>query len=150
MIVYILTNILKWLWNFNITSNKMFSKAENWLINSRENSNCLKNRRSYQRCSTKKGVLKNFAKFTGKDLCQSLFLNKEAGLRQTLLTKETQTQVFSCEFCEISQYTFSYRTPLVATSAPNKIFWSSGVLNNNNNNNCHNNSNWTSQDKASM
>ena len=26
-----------------------------------------------QRCSVKKGVLKNFAKFTGKYLCQSLF-----------------------------------------------------------------------------
>ena len=26
-----------------------------------------------------KGVLKNFAKFTGKYLCQSLFLNKVAG-----------------------------------------------------------------------
>ena len=29
----------------------------------------------------KKGVLKNFAKFTGKHLCHSLFLNKVAGLR---------------------------------------------------------------------
>ena len=29
----------------------------------------------------KKGVLENFAKFTGKYLCQSLFLNKVAGLR---------------------------------------------------------------------
>ena len=29
----------------------------------------------------KKGVLKNFAKFTGKHLCQSLFFNKVAGLR---------------------------------------------------------------------
>ena len=29
----------------------------------------------------KKGVLKNFAKFTRKHLCQSLFLNKVAGLR---------------------------------------------------------------------
>ena len=28
----------------------------------------------------KKAVLKNFAKFTGKRLCQSLFLNKVAGL----------------------------------------------------------------------
>ena len=28
----------------------------------------------------KKGVLKNFAKFTGKHLFQSLFLNKVAGL----------------------------------------------------------------------
>ena len=29
----------------------------------------------------KKGVLGNFAKFTGKHLCQSLFFNKVAGLR---------------------------------------------------------------------
>ena len=28
-----------------------------------------------------KGVLRNFTKFTGKHLCQSLFLNKVAGLR---------------------------------------------------------------------
>ena len=31
-----------------------------------------------QRCC-KKGVLRNFAKFTGKHLCQSLFFNKVAG-----------------------------------------------------------------------
>ena len=31
---------------------------------------------SHQRCSVKKGVLRNFAKFTGKHLCQSLFLLK--------------------------------------------------------------------------
>ena len=31
-------------------------------------------------CSVKKGVLRNFAKFTGKQLCQRLFLNKVAGL----------------------------------------------------------------------
>ena len=29
----------------------------------------------------KKGILKNFAKFTGKHLCQSLFFNKVAGPR---------------------------------------------------------------------
>ena len=28
----------------------------------------------------KKGALRNFAKFTGKHLCQSLFFNKFAGL----------------------------------------------------------------------
>ena len=28
----------------------------------------------------KKGVLKNFAKFTGKQVCQRLFFNKVAGL----------------------------------------------------------------------
>ena len=30
-------------------------------------------RHSHQKCSMKKGVLKNFAKFTGKHLSQSLF-----------------------------------------------------------------------------
>ena len=47
----------------------------------------------------KKGVLRNFAKFTGKHLCQSLFFNKVAGLRPaTLLKKFFLTQAFSCEF----------------------------------------------------
>ena len=35
----------------------------------------------------KKGVLRNFVKFTGKHLCQSLFFNKLAGLRPTNLLK---------------------------------------------------------------
>ena len=33
-------------------------------------------RSCHQRCSIKKGVLRNFPKFTGKYLCQSPFLNK--------------------------------------------------------------------------
>ena len=37
-------------------------------------------RGSHWGCSIKKGVLKNFAKLTGKHLCQSLFFNKIAGL----------------------------------------------------------------------
>ena len=35
----------------------------------------------------KKDVLKNFDKFTGKHLCQSLFLTKFAGLRPAALLK---------------------------------------------------------------
>ena len=55
----------------------------------------------------KKRILTNFAKFTGKHLCQSLFFNKVAGLRSaTLLKKEILTQVFSCEFFKISKDTF--------------------------------------------
>ena len=38
-------------------------------------------RSSHQDVSCKKDVLRNFAKFTGKHLCQSLFFNKTAGLR---------------------------------------------------------------------
>ena len=33
-------------------------------------------RSSHQRCSVREGVLRNFTKFTGKHLCQSLFLIK--------------------------------------------------------------------------
>ena len=36
----------------------------------------------------KKGVLGNFAKFTGKHLCQSIFFNKAAGLRPAILLKK--------------------------------------------------------------
>ena len=62
-------------------------------------------RSSHQRCSLRKGVLRNFAKFTGKHLCQSLFFNKVAGAACNFIKKETLTQVFSCEFCEISKNT---------------------------------------------
>ena len=41
-------------------------------------------RSSHQRCSVKKRVLRNFAKFTGKHLCPRLFFNKVAGLRLNL------------------------------------------------------------------
>ena len=34
----------------------------------------------------------------------------------TLLKNESLAQMFSCEFCEMSKNTFSYRTPLVAAS----------------------------------
>ena len=36
----------------------------------------------------KKGILKNFAKFTRKHLCQSLSFNKVAGLRPATLSKK--------------------------------------------------------------
>ena len=54
----------------------------------------------------KKCVLRNFAKFTGKQLCQSFFFNKVAGLRSAILLKKTLALVFSCEFHEIAQSTF--------------------------------------------
>ena len=58
-------------------------------------------RSSHMRCSARrKNVLRNFAEFTGKLLCQSLFLKK------TFIKKQTLAQVFSFEFCEISKSTF--------------------------------------------
>ena len=40
------------------------------------------NRSSHHRCSMKKGVCSNFAKFTGKHLYHSLFFNKVSGNRR--------------------------------------------------------------------
>ena len=42
------------------------------------------------RSFVKKDVFKNFAKLTGNHLCQSLFFNKFAGLKQ-LFTKQLRT-----------------------------------------------------------
>ena len=67
-------------------------------------------RGSQQRCSIKKGVLKNFTKFTGKRLCQSIFFNKVIKKFLKFIKKETLAQVFSCEFCEIFKNTFLQNT----------------------------------------
>ena len=53
-----------------------------------------------RRHSEKKKVLNNFAEFTGKRLCQSLFNNKAGGLRSAILLKKRLWQVFLSEFCE--------------------------------------------------
>ena len=63
---------------------------------------------SHRRCSVKKGVLKNFANFTGKHLFWSLFLIKlqASGLGLQLYQKETPKKAFSCEICEIFKNTY--------------------------------------------
>ena len=48
------------------------------------NDNKTIHRSSHQRCSIKKGVFRNFLKFIGKHICQSLFFNKVAGLNTFL------------------------------------------------------------------
>ena len=64
-------------------------------------------RSSDQRCSVK-SFLTNFAKLTGKHLCQCHFFNKVAGLRPaTLLKKETGTGVY----LSILREHFFYKTP---------------------------------------
>ena len=80
----------------------------------------ISHRSNHQRCSINKGVLRNFAKFTGKRLCQSLFFNKVVGLRSAnLLKKRLRYRCFPefwMEFCEIFKNTFNDVTPLVAAS----------------------------------
>ena len=48
----------------------------------------VKHRSSRLEVFCRKGVLRNFAKFTGKHLCQILFFNKVAGFRPSTLSKK--------------------------------------------------------------
>ena len=55
----------------------------------------------------KKGVLSNFAKFTGKHLCYSLFFHKVAGLRPaTLLKKRLRHRCFPLNFAKLLRTPF--------------------------------------------
>ena len=64
-------------------------------------------RTSHQRCSLKKGVLRDFAKFTGKQLCQNLFFNKVAALMPaTLLKKELWHRYFPVNFAKFLKTPF--------------------------------------------
>ena len=55
----------------------------------------------------KKGVLKNFAKFTEKHLCQSLFFNIVAGLRPaTILKKRLWHRCFPVNFVKFLRTSF--------------------------------------------
>ena len=52
-----------------------------------------------------------------ENTCAIVFLNKVVGLKSvTLLKKGLWHRCFSCEFCEISENAFLYRTPRVAAS----------------------------------
>ena len=70
-------------------------------------------RRSHPDVFCKKGILRNFTKFTGKHLCQSLFFNKVAGLRPaTLLKKRLWHRCFPANFVKF------LRTPLLVACDP--------------------------------
>ena len=71
------------------------------IYNEVNNKNIIKRRRSRPEVFCKKGVVRNVAKFTGKQLYQSLIL---------------MTQVSFCEFREILMNTFSYRASPVTDS----------------------------------
>ena len=79
-------------------------------------------RSSHQRCSIEIGVFKNFTKFTGKHLCQGLFLNKVAGACN-FIKSEALTQVFSCEFYQILRTLFLQNTSgqLLLKNASSKV-----------------------------
>ena len=66
---------------------------------------------SHRRCSVRKGVFRNFTKFTGKYLCQGLFFNEVAGVRPgTLLKKRLWHRCFPVNFVEFLRTPFFIET----------------------------------------
>ena len=60
-----------------------------------------------RRCSVKKGFLKTFVSFIGKQLCCSFFLIKLQNLRPvTLVKRGSNTGFFYCSICEILKSTY--------------------------------------------
>ena len=86
------------------------------------------NRSTRPKVFCKKGVLKNFAKFTGKHMCQSLFFNK-ISLFFNLFKKRPRNRGFPVNFVKFLRR-FFHRTPVVATSVVMKNWqlWSSFLL----------------------
>ena len=65
----------------------------------------------------KKGILRNFVKFTGKHQCESLFFRLFCRLNPaTLLKKRLSQRCFLVNFAKFLKKTFSYRIPPVAAS----------------------------------
>ena len=62
-------------------------------------------------CSIRKGVLRNFAKFTGKRLCQRLFFNNVADLNPaTLFKKRLWHRCFTVNFAKFLRTPLLYNT----------------------------------------
>ena len=70
----------------------------------------------------KKGVFRNFVKLIGKNLYQSLFFYKVAGLRPlTSLKKRLWHSCFPVNFAKLLRTSFFYRTLPVAASIENHV-----------------------------
>ena len=71
------------------------------------NSTVFKGQKQLPEVFYKKCVLRNFTKFTGKHLCQSLFFSEVAGLRPaTLLKKKLWHRCFPVNFAKFLRTTF--------------------------------------------
>ena len=96
-------------WKFQLCHCTRYQTWVPWIVDHQKFFWSVSFRSSHAEVFCEKRVLRNFAKFTGKHLCQSLFFNKS--WTSNFIKKETLAQVFSCEICDISKNTFSYRAP---------------------------------------
>ena len=68
-------------------------------------------RSSHRRCSVRKGVIRNFTKFTGKHLWQSLFLNKVANTASSKIHQSSLNAInWTLKFKILVALIFSNRT----------------------------------------
>ena len=92
--------------HFSLNLSNLSSKVPHCL-----NTKRIPTRSSHRRCSVKKGVLRNFTKFTGKHLCQSLFFNSVASLRPaTLLKKGLWHRCFPVNFVKFPRTPYLQNT----------------------------------------
>ena len=92
-------NYFAWHWLLNVLQMLTWVEISYWY------------RSSQRGCSEKRGVLRNFAKFTGKHLRQRFFFNKVTGLRPvTLLQKSLWHRFFPVNFAKFLRTTFLQNT----------------------------------------
>ena len=92
-------HILRWVIVFYTTYYSFFfywTIYSTWMTEEQVENQLVAFRNSHRRCSARKGVLRNFAKFTGKHLCQSLFFVLSP---ETLLKKRLWHRCFPMNFC---------------------------------------------------
>ena len=77
---------------------------------------------SHRRCSVEKGVYKNFANFTGKNLFWSLFLIKFQGQACNFIKKRLQHRCFPAKFAKF------LRTPILENICERLLLNLSGML----------------------
>ena len=81
-------------------------------------------RNSHRRCFVKIGILKNFAKFTEKHLCLSLFLIKlQASRAATLLKRDSKNTYFEDHLREIpsEKKTLKFKDPCFSEKSAGKV-----------------------------
>ena len=123
-------HVRKFLYKHLLNLACLWSRARKKKQKTRNISCCQTTRSSRSEVFCKKGVLRYFARFTGKHLCQSLFFNKVAGLRLWIYSKKITFLFFDMRWIkflreEHSNYTkkmfiFKYFCPLVSVSSR---FW---------------------------
>ena len=103
--------MLKWPLRKTSIASQFLHMAFIFLLKSDYKSNSRTARSSRPKVFCKKGVLRNFTKFTGIHLCQSLFFNKVAGFRSaTLLKKRLWHRCFPENFVKFLRTPFLQNT----------------------------------------